>query len=134
MHVDGEYLWTLPGGTRVNRVMTMMALVRVLNGFKENQKLALYSDGRYCMIYRKAASHALMSSGNTLSAELRYNARMLQQAGFELAADADPGFGLVELEPLYGGQGRSATGSRPGAGRQSPATQVSWWRRLRRQR
>ena len=132
-YVHGEYLWILPGGTRLDGVATMTALIRVLNGFKENRKLALYSDGHYCMIYRTEALRALMSSGHTLSAELQDNARMLQQAGFELAADDDPGFGLVKLEPLYGGQGRSATGSRLAAGRRSPAAQASRWRRLWRQ-
>jgi hypothetical protein len=114
--------------------MTMMALIRVLNAFKESRKLALYSDSHYCMIYRTAALRALMSSGHTLSAELRDNARMLQQAGFELAADDDPGFSLAELELVYGGQGRSATGSRPTAGRRSPATRAPQWRRWSRRR
>lgn len=99
-HVHGDYLWILPGGSRLDGTLTMMTLIRVLRAFQEKPKLALYRDQRYCMIYRTAALRTLMAAGNTLSAELRENARMLQQAGFELAADDGR---LVEIEPLYGG-------------------------------
>ena len=126
-YVHGDYLWILPGGSRLSGTFTMMALIRVLRAFQEKPKLALYSDQRYCMIYRTAALRTLMASGNTLSADLRENARMLQQAGFELAADDGR---LVEIEPLYGGQDGSFTGKRSPEGRSSPTGRASWWRRL----
>jgi hypothetical protein len=103
-YVHGDYLWILPGGSRLRGTpLTMMALIHVLRAFQENPKLALYNDPPYCMIYRTAALRALMAAGKALSAELSENARMLQQAGFELAADDDPRSRIVEIEPLYGG-------------------------------
>jgi len=129
-HVHGEYLWILPGGSRLSGPMTIMALIRVLRGFQDKPKLALYSDQCYCMIYRTSALRALAASGNALSAELRDNARMLQEAGFELAADNDPIHGLVEIESLFGGQQDpySQMGSRPSG--PLPRSRTSWWRRL----
>lgn len=126
-HVHGDYLWILPGSSRLDGTLTMMALIRVLRAFQEKPKLALYYDQHYSMIYRTAALRALMASGNTLSAELRENARMLQQAGFELATDDGR---LVKIEPLYGGQDDRFTGKRSPEGRSSPTGRASWWRRL----
>jgi hypothetical protein len=132
-YVHGDYLWILPGGTLLSPVTTM-ALLRVLRAFHDNGQLALYYDRGHSMIYRTAALQALLSASRTLSADLRENARMLQEAGFELAANDDPRVSLVELEPLYGGEGRGASGRRLAAGRRSPATQSSTWPRRRRRR
>ena len=129
-HVHGDYLWILPGGSRLSGPMTIMALIRVLRGFQEKPKLALYSDQCYSMIYRTAALRTLMAAGNTLSAELRDNARMLQDAGFELAADNDPIHGLVDVESLYGGQRDRFGEMRSAKGRSSPTGRKSWWQRL----
>jgi len=129
-HVHGDFLWILPGGGRLSGPMTMMALIRVLRGFQEKPKLALYSDQCYCMIYRTSALRALMRSGKTPSAELRDNARMLQEAGFELAADNDPSHGLVEIEALYGGQHDPFSHMHSSRGVPSQTGRSSWWRRL----
>jgi hypothetical protein len=129
-HVHGDFLWILPGGSRLSGPMTMMALIRVLRGFQEKPQLALYSDQCYCMIYRTSALRALMASGRTLSAELRDNARMLQETGFELAADNDPIHGLVEIEALYGGQHDSYSQMHSGRGVPSHTGRSSWWGRL----
>jgi hypothetical protein len=128
-HVHGDYLWILPGGSRLSGPMTIMALIRVLRSFQEKPKLGMYSDQCYCMIYRMKALRALMASGKKLSAELRDNARMLQESGYELAADNDSIHGLVEIESLYGGEHdrfqemRSAESSRL-------RSRTAWWRRL----
>ena len=129
-HIHGDYLWILPGGSRWSGPMSVMALIRVLRGFQENPKLALYSDQCYCMIYRTSALRALMSSGKTLSSELRDNARMLQEAGFQLASDNDPIHGLVEIESLYGGQHDRFSQMPSRRGTVSEAGRTSWWRRL----
>lgn len=108
----------------------MMLLIRVLRAFQEKPRLALYYDQHYSMIYRTEALRALMASDNTLSADLRENARMLQQAGFELAADDDPIHGLVEIEQLYRRQNDRFTRKQSPEGRSSPTGHASWWQRL----
>ncbi|MBI2422954.1 MAG: toll/interleukin-1 receptor domain-containing protein [Candidatus Hydrogenedentes bacterium] len=129
-HVHGDFLWILPGGSRLSGPMTIMALIRILRGFQEKPRLALYSDQSYCMIYRMEALRSLVAAGNKLSSELRDNARMLQESGFELAADNDPIHGLVEVEPLYGGEHDRYKQMRSARSPFSPIGGTSWWRRL----
>lgn len=129
-YVHGDYLWILPGGTRLSA--TMIALIPVMLAFQGNERLALYHDGSYSMIYRTAALRALLAAGMTLSGDLGENARKLQEAGFELVAD-DAGLSLAELEPIYGGQVRRLPEGQP-AGRGSPATRSPSGWRLRRRR
>jgi len=129
-YVHGAYLWILPGGSRLSGPTTIMALSRVLRGFHENPKLALYSDQSYCMIYRTSALRTLIASGKTLSAELRDNARMLQEATFELAADNDPICRLVEVESLYGGPQDTLNKMHLSKRSSSRIGETSWWRRL----
>jgi len=124
--VHGEFLWILPGGSRLSGPMTIMALIRVLRGFQEKPKLGLYSDQCYSMIYRTSALRALVASGKTPSSELRDNAKMLQEAGFELSADNDPNHGLVEIESLYGGQHDPHSQMESGRGARSRTESTSW--------
>lgn len=128
--IHGDYLWILPGGNRLSGAMTVVALIRVLRAFQENPKLALYSDQCYCMIYRTSALRALMASGKTLSAELRDNARMLQDVGFQITSDSDPIHGLVEIESLYGGQHDRFSQMPSSRASVSKVGRTSWWRRL----
>jgi hypothetical protein len=103
-HVQGDYLWIIPGGTRLASAFATMSLVRVLRSFEEKPKLGSYSDQCYCLIYRTAALRTLIASGRTLSSESRENGRMLHDAGFEFAADNDLNLALAILEPFYGGK------------------------------
>lgn len=102
--IHGDYIWILPAGTQLLGNRTETGLLLVLTLFKENPRLALYSDQCYCVIYRTSALRALIESGKKLSSENRDNARMLEEAGFELAADNDPIHNLVKLESIYGGK------------------------------
>jgi hypothetical protein len=130
-HVHGDYLLTLPGGSSLFVPMAITSLISVLLGFQEKPKMALYSDSCYCLIYRVSALRDLILSGKRLSAELHDNARMLQEAGFELAADKDSIHGpLVEIETLYGGQNYNSCVMRSGRGASLRSGRTPWWRRL----
>jgi hypothetical protein len=127
-HVHGEYLWILPGGSRLSGPLTIMSLARVIRSFQENPKLALYSDSSYSYIYRTSALRELMAKGSTFSPELRDNARMLQEAGYQLAVDKN--HDLVEIESIYGGKNNRSSGIPTCTGNSSVNVRTSWWRRL----
>ncbi len=130
-HIHGDYIWILPGGSRLSGPRVSMALTRVIRGFQERPKVALYSDQCYSMVYRTAALRALIANGKTLSAELRDNAVMLQQAGFELAADSDSIHSLVEIEPVYREQHEQLHKPLQEEKRtESPAERTPWWKRM----
>ncbi len=127
-HVHSDYLWILPGGSRLSGPMTIMTLFQVLRGFQENPKLALYSGSHYSMIFRTSTLRELMAAGNTFSPELRDTGRMLQEAGFDLVVDKIND--LVEIEPIYGGQNNRINEIRTSKRRPSAVVRTSWWRRL----
>ena len=111
-HVCGEYLWILPGGSRLDGPTTVMRLNRVLLSFESDAKLALYSDQLYCKLYRTRALRTLMASGQVLSANLGESARMLVDAGFQVSV-GDPAMPLAEIEALYGRGTHRATDPAP---------------------
>ena len=131
-HVQGDFFWILPGGSRLSGPMTIMALIRVLRSFQDKPQQASYSDQCYSVVYRTAALRALTAGGSTLSAELRENARMLHEAGYELAADNDPIHALAEIESLYGGKHNRNTEARPAKDTFRAAGLRSWCRRILR--
>jgi len=127
--VHGDYLWILPGGTQLPALIAL-ALIRVLRGFEEKPKLAMYSDRCYSQVYRTAALRTLTAAGATLSAESRDNARMLQEAGFELSVENEGGYCLAELESLYGGKNDPSGAMRPTKPDAAPKERKSWLQRL----
>ena len=127
--IHGEYLWKLPGGTRLSGTITEMALYRVLLLFKKNPKLAFYSDQCYCLIYRTSALRALIASGKILSSDDRENARMIEEAGYDLAADNNPILSLVKLESIYGGKYDSNM-IKTGKSVSKLGGKTSWWQRI----
>ncbi len=129
-HVHGDFLWVLPGGTRVWGAMAVMALTRVLRTFQERPKMALYSDQHYSQIYRTEALRALLKAGKALSADARENGRLLQEADFGIAADDERMHALAELEPLYGGPPDDFPQSLAGGKTSRHTARGSWWRRL----
>lgn len=127
--VHGDYLWILAGGTQLPAFIEL-ALIRVLRGFEEKPKLAMYTDQCYSQVYQTAALRSLTAGGATLSAESRDNARMLQEAGFELSADDDGKHCLAELESLYGGKNDPSGAMRPAKPDATPIERKSWLQRL----
>ncbi len=126
-HIHGDYFWILPGGTHLFGPTTEIALIRVLREFQKDPKLALYSDQCYCIIVRSSALRSLIASGKKLSPDLRENAKMLQEAGFQIASNSDPDTRLAEIEALYVGRDDRL---RKTSKFVSETGGTSWWRRL----
>lgn len=126
-YIHGDYFWILPGGTHLFGPTTGIALIHVLREFQKDPKLALYSDQCYCIIFRSSALRSLIASGKKLSPDLHENAKMLQEAGFQMASNNDPGTRLAEIESLYKGRDDRL---RKTSKFVSEARGTSWWRRL----
>jgi len=119
--VRGDFLWIVGGGTNLFAFEVSRTLAQVLKWFAEEQRLALYSDQAYCMVYRVSALKGLIAAGKQLSTDLRDNGRMLHEAGFEFMPNPDPLHRLAYLERCYGGD----------AARDEPlASGKPWWKRL----
>jgi hypothetical protein len=125
--VSGQFLWLVPGGTIVDSVLAAISLRRVIGYMAEDPNRSFYSDGSMCFIYRVEALRALLHSGHKLPANTGEMARVMQQAGYELAADSAPEGALCRLEEIFGGPSRDAAGAS-----QMHRQKLSWLHRFLR--
>lgn len=102
-HLSGDYVWLLPGGTRIDSMMAAMSLERVMRYLSDSPMRSFYSDGADSLIYQVAALRNLADAGHPLPANSREMARLMQENGYEIAADDRPEAALCMLEEIYGG-------------------------------
>jgi hypothetical protein len=130
-HVHGKYLWVLPGGTRLFAPTVALNLGRVVRWFESSPLLAMFSDQCFSMVYRTEVLRGLLGQGKALSPQAQQIARLLQESGYQLAADATPAARLTELEAAYGGDGPTTSEIFKGMVRPGASGQP-WWKRLAR--
>lgn len=102
--IKGEFLWLIPGGTRIWVPDVITQLTRIFNFLTLSLQYALYFDGTYSTIYRASALKHLISQGKKLSADQRENGITLRTVGYEITADNNPSASLCHLEEIYGGK------------------------------
>lgn len=103
-HISGEFVWLVPGGTKLMPPLVVLSLERVLRHLTGSPRRALYTDNAFSIIYRVAALKELLRSGKTLPADLREMGRLMRESGYELAVDHDDNSVLCDLEEVYGGR------------------------------
>ena len=102
--IKGDFLWLIPGGTRIWIPEVIMQLTRIFDFLTSSPRYALYFDGTYSTIYRVSALKHLISHGKKLSADLRENGSMIHNAGYEITTDDSSSASLCHLEEFYGGR------------------------------
>ena len=124
--IHGEFVWLVPGGTRLPITDAVERLDRVIGCLAASPKRAVYSDNIASCVLRVSALHELVRRGQPLPPDQGDLGRLLRQAGYELVGDDDPDLALCELEGEFGGW----SGSRGGRHARESGRGRSWWQRL----
>jgi hypothetical protein len=123
--IHGEFVWLVPGGTKVPIPETRGRLDRVIRHLAASSRRAIYSDNIASCVLRVSALREQMARGHSLSSDVKDVGHLLREAGHELVGDDDPDLALCELERKYGGwsgPGRNQT--------REKGHHPSWWQRL----
>jgi hypothetical protein len=97
--IHGEYVWVLPGCTRIT-MLASLSLLRVKRAFDSRPQCAVYTDNADSFIYRVSALQAVLPLASS-SKDLHL---LLKEAGFTPMVDDDDEHVLCELEKEFGGK------------------------------
>jgi hypothetical protein len=100
--IRGDFLWVVPGGSRID-LLAAMSFLRIFSQMNSNSQCALYFDGSYSAIYRVSALKQIAGKNGFISANLQDVGRELQQEGYSICGDRDRQASLCEIEEIYGG-------------------------------
>jgi hypothetical protein len=125
-HVHGEFLWMVPGGTRLPMSDPFGRLKRVIQHLTSSPRRALYSDNIASYVVRTSCLSELAHLGGSLPADPALLGRLLRQSGYELTGDENSELALCELEREFGGWSRNVSLHEP----VSSAAPRPWWKKL----
>ncbi|MCX5893305.1 MAG: hypothetical protein NTW80_10120 [Deltaproteobacteria bacterium] len=118
----GDFLWLVPGGSRIFHPIVILSLQRILCHLKANPSVAIYHDGSYSVIYQVAALKLIASKYTFIPANVQEVAYLLQREHYSFCGDSGSKNPLCEIEEIYGGNYPFPKPARAGI--------ASWWRRV----
>jgi hypothetical protein len=124
-HINGDFMWLVPGGTKFFAMLVAMSLARTIPHLAESEKRAFYGDGGGSFIYKVAVLRELLRRGQPLPANSCEMARVFHENGFELASNKNEI--LCELEKEYGGRDPEEI---EWLWERNKDKSPSWWQRL----
>lgn len=100
--IRGDFIWVVPGGTKLFPSMTATGLNNILEVFSMCSNLAFFYDNLYTIILRTdALRDVLLNRGHIWPDEVSEQMALFSSCGYKVAIKRMP---LVELEPVYGGE------------------------------
>jgi hypothetical protein len=99
--VRGEFLWSMPGGSRLQLSSVAASSERIFGQLARDLRLAMYFDGSYSAIWRTSALNTLAQVRGFIPADMRETAEELKKIGYKYVGDRAPESALCHFENVY---------------------------------